>query len=126
MNNKSKIEISVELDETHLRDQLKSLKAKGEVEALTISFVNSYINNSNEVAAAKIAAEIFTDIPISISSEVIPEMQEYERAETTVLNSYVRPQVSSYVNNLQANLEKSLGSDVQLSILRSDGGLASS
>ena len=53
-------------------------------------------------------------------------MQEYERAETTVLNSYVRPQVSSYVNNLQANLEKSLGSDVQLSILRSDGGLASS
>ena len=119
-------EISVELDETHLRDQLKSLKAKGEVEALTISFVNSYINNSNEVAAAKIAAEIFTDIPISISSEVIPEMQEYERAETTVLNSYVRPQVSSYVNNLQANLEKSLGSDVQLSILRSDGGLASS
>ena len=45
-------------------------------------------------------------------------MQEYERAETTVLNSYVRPQVSSYVNNLQSNLEKSLGSDVQLSILR--------
>jgi N-methylhydantoinase A len=119
-------EISVELDEGHLREQLSSLKAKGEVEALTISFVNSYINNLNEVAAAKIAAEIFTDIPISISSEVIPEMQEYERAETTVLNSYVRPQVSNYVNNLQANLEKSLGGDVQLSILRSDGGLASS
>ena len=119
-------EIFIELDESHLREQLSNLKAKGEVEALTISFVNSYINNTNEVKAAKIAAEIFTDIPISISSEVIPEMQEYERAETTVLNSYVRPQVSSYVNNLQANLEKSLGSDVQLSILRSDGGLASS
>ena len=56
----------------------------------------------------KLQLKIFTDIPISISSEVIPEMQEYERAETTVLNSYVRPQVSSYVNNLQANLEKSL------------------
>lgn len=119
-------EISIELDEDHLKEQLNSLKSKGEVEALTISFVNSYINNENEIKAAKIAAEIFTDIPISISSEVIPEMQEYERAETTVLNSYVRPQVSSYVNNLQANLEKSLGSDVQLSILRSDGGLASS
>jgi N-methylhydantoinase A len=119
-------EISIELDEDHLKEQLNSLKSKGEVEALTISFVNSYINNENEIQAAKIAAEIFTDIPISISSEVIPEMQEYERAETTVLNSYVRPQVSSYVNNLQANLEKSLGSDVQLSILRSDGGLASS
>ena len=119
-------DISIELDETHLIEQLNQLKSKGEVEALTISFVNSYINNENEIKAAKIAAKIFTDIPISISSEVIPEMQEYERAETTVLNSYVRPQVSSYVNNLQANLEKSLGSDVQLSILRSDGGLASS
>ena len=119
-------DISIELDETHLIEQLNQLKSKGEVEALTISFVNSYINDENEIKAAKIAAKIFTDIPISISSEVIPEMQEYERAETTVLNSYVRPQVSSYVNNLQANLEKSLGSDVQLSILRSDGGLASS
>ena len=119
-------DISTELDETHLIEQLNQLKSKGEVEALTISFVNSYINDENEIKAAKIAAKIFTDIPISISSEVIPEMQEYERAETTVLNSYVRPQVSSYVNNLQANLEKSLGSDVQLSILRSDGGLASS
>ena len=119
-------DISVELDENHLKEQLNYLKSKGEVEALTISFVNSYINNENEIKAAKIAAEIFTDVPISISSEVIPEMQEYERAETTVLNSYVRPQVSSYVNNLQANLEKSLGNDVQLSILRSDGGLASS
>jgi N-methylhydantoinase A len=119
-------DISIELDESHLKEQLQHLKSKGEVEALTISFVNSYINDENEIKAAKIAAEIFTDIPISISSEVIPEMQEYERAETTVLNSYVRPQVSNYVNNLQANLEKSLGSDVQLSILRSDGGLASS
>ena len=119
-------DISIELNESHLIEQLNQLKSKGEVEALTISFVNSYINDENEIKAAKIAAKIFTDIPISISSEVIPEMQEYERAETTVLNSYVRPQVSSYVNNLQANLEKSLGSDVQLSILRSDGGLASS
>ena len=119
-------EISIPLDEAHLKEQLAQLKKRGQVEALTISFVNSYINNANEVLAAKIAAEIFTDVPISISSEVIPEMQEYERAETTVLNSYVRPQVSSYVNNLQSNLERSLGSDVQLSILRSDGGLASS
>ena len=119
-------DISIKLDEKHLKGQLNNLKNKGEVEALTISFVNSYINDENEIKAAKIASEIFTDIPISNSSEVIPEMQEYERAETTVLNSYVRPQVSSYVNNLQANLEKSLGNDVQLSILRSDGGLASS
>ena len=68
---------------------------------------------------------MFPDIPISISSDVVPEMQEYERTETTVLNSYVRPQVSQYVTNLKSSLEERLGDDVHLSILRSDGGLAS-
>ena len=53
-------------------------------------------------------------------------MQEYERTETTVVNSYVRPEVARYVNNLQGALNERLGNDTQLSILRSDGGLASS
>jgi N-methylhydantoinase A len=119
-------EISLALNEDQLKQELNALKAKDLVEALTISFVNSYVNNAHELKAAEIAKEIFTDIPISISSEVIPEMQEYERAETTVLNSYVRPQVSKYVDNLQSSLEKNLNEDVQLFILRSDGGLASS
>ncbi|MCK5326013.1 MAG: hydantoinase/oxoprolinase family protein, partial [Woeseiaceae bacterium] len=54
-----------------------------------------------------------------------PEMQEYERTETTVVNSYVRPQVSKYVQNLQSSLEERMGDDVKLAILRSDGGLMS-
>jgi N-methylhydantoinase A len=52
-------------------------------------------------------------------------MQEYERTETTVVNSYVRPEVSRYVSNLQTALGERMGGDTQLSILRSDGGLAS-
>ena len=52
-------------------------------------------------------------------------MQEYERTETTVVNSYVRPQVSKYVSNMQSSLEDLMGDDVKLAILRSDGGLAS-
>jgi len=72
-----------------------------------------------------VVQKIFGDVPISISSTVVPEMQEYERAETTVVNSYVRPQVSKYVGNLQTSLEERLGDDVNLAILRSDGGLAS-
>ena len=55
------------------------------------------------------------------SSDVVPEMQEYERTETTVVNSYVRPEVARYVNNLQSALAERLGDDAQLSILRSDG-----
>ena len=113
------------LDEDALRVDLESLKAKGEIEALTICFVNAYLNGAHEERAAEIAREIFGDLPISISSEVVPEMQEYERTETTVVNSYVRPEVSRYVANLQNSLQERLGDDTQLSILRSDGGLAS-
>jgi N-methylhydantoinase A len=113
------------LDEGQLRNDLKTLHATGEVEALTICFINAYINGAHERRAKEIAAEIFTETPISISSDVVPEMQEYERTETTVVNSYVRPEVASYVSNLQAALDEKMGSDTQLSILRSDGGLAS-
>ena len=114
-----------ELDEDKLRQDLQALCDKGEVESLTICFFNAYLNGENEQKGAAIAREIFTDIPISISSDVIPEMQEYERTETTVVNAYIRPEVSKYITNLQAALTQRMGNDVTLSILRSDGGLAS-
>ncbi|MFQ5609830.1 MAG: hydantoinase/oxoprolinase N-terminal domain-containing protein, partial [Woeseiaceae bacterium] len=114
-----------ELDEDALRTDLAALQATGAVEALTICFVNAYMNGANEIKAAAIAREIFGDTAISVSSEVVPEMQEYERTETTVMNSYVRPELSKYLNNLLGALKQRMGDDVLLSILRSDGGLAS-
>jgi len=113
------------LDVETLRRDAKALADTGEVEALTICLLNSYVNGKHEEQVRDVAQEFFGDIPISISSAVVPEMQEYERAETTVVNSYVRPQVSKYVKNLQTSLEDRLGDDVNLAILRSDGGLAS-
>lgn len=114
-----------ELDEAKLRKDLQTLKDTGEVEALTICFVNAYINDENERKAAAIAREIFAGTPVSVSSEVVPEMQEYERTETTVMNSYVRPEMQLYIDNLQNALNKRMGEDTLLSLLRSDGGLAS-
>jgi N-methylhydantoinase A len=108
-----------------LRKDLQALKDKGEVEALTICFINAYLNGQHEREARELAQSIFGDVPVSISSDVVPEMQEYERTETTVVNSYVRPEVSRYVNNLSRSLKERLGDEVHLSILRSDGGLAS-
>lgn len=113
------------LDGAALRKDLKRLADTGEVEALTICLLNSYVNGLHEAEVKTIAEEFFANVPISISSDVVPEMQEYERTETTVVNSYVRPQVSKYVANLKTSLEERLGSDVNLAILRSDGGLAS-
>ena len=113
------------LDEDRLREDLKALHARGGIQALTICFINAYINGEHERRARDIASEIFGATPVSISSEVVPEMQEYERTETTVVNSYVRPEVATYVRNLQAALEERMGGNTQLAILRSDGGLAS-
>jgi N-methylhydantoinase A len=121
----AKGEIIRELDAEALRKDLQTLHATGEVEALTICFVNAYINGENEQKAAVIAREVFGDTPISISSEVVPEMQEYERTETTVMNSYVRPEMQTYIDNLLNALNERMGDEVQLSLLRSDGGLAS-
>ena len=118
-------QIVTALDEAALRRDLQALRARGEVESLTICFINAYINDENERRAEAIANEVFSDIPVSISSRVVPEMQEYERAETTVVNAYVRPEVSKYITNLQTALAERMGSNVVLSILRSDGGLAS-
>ena len=72
-------EVVRELDEYKLRENLIRLHDRGEVVALTICFVNAYINGVHERRAREIAAEIFIDTPISISSDVVPEMQEYER-----------------------------------------------
>jgi N-methylhydantoinase A len=115
-----------ELDEAALRRDLQTLKDTGQVQALTICFINAYVNGTHEMQARDVAREVFGDVPISISADVVPEMQEYERTETTVVNSYVRPEVSKYITNLQASLERTMGENLQLSILRSDGGLASS
>ncbi|OYQ31658.1 5-oxoprolinase [Niveispirillum lacus] len=111
------------LDEAALRVALEKLKGEG-IEALTIAFINAYRNDAHEVRAGQIAREVFPDLPVSLSSEVLPEMQEYERALTTVANSYVRPRVANYVRNLKAELNKA-GMNGQMNLLRSDAGLMS-
>ncbi|MGE0581642.1 MAG: hydantoinase/oxoprolinase family protein [Steroidobacteraceae bacterium] len=119
----AKGEIVHALDEGQLRTSLRELKSK-QIEALTVSLINSFANDTHEKRIRDIAAEELPGIPVSLSSEVVPEMQEYERTVTTVANSYVRPRVQKYVRNLKSKLSIK-GEDVKLHILRSDGGLAS-
>ncbi|OED35165.1 5-oxoprolinase [Chromatiales bacterium (ex Bugula neritina AB1)] len=120
----AKGEILTPLDESSIRRELTNLLGRG-IEALTIALFNSYANDEHERRIASIAREIAPHIPVSTSASIMPEMYEYERTETTVVNSYVRPVVSSYVSNLQSELKSRMGNDVLLQILRSDGGLSS-
>ncbi|MED5408146.1 MAG: hydantoinase/oxoprolinase family protein [Pseudomonadota bacterium] len=119
----AKGEIVRPLDEDALAEALKALSGAG-IEALTVSLMNAYANGVHEQRVRQIAEIVFPGIPISISSEVVPEMYEYERTETTVVNSYIRPVVSNYIENLESELNRRM-SGMQLHILRSDGGLAS-
>ena len=112
------------LDEDAVRAALKKLKAQG-IEALTVSLMNAYVDGSHEARIGEIAAEELSGIPVSLSHEVLPEMQEYERTLSTVANAAVRPVVSKYVSNLRTRLEDE-GLKGRLSLLRSDGGLMSS
>ncbi|MBP7615996.1 MAG: hypothetical protein KA756_10100, partial [Steroidobacteraceae bacterium] len=100
------------LDEEQLRVSLRELKSKN-IEALTVSLINSFANDTHEKRIRDIAGEELPDIPVSLSSEVVPEMQEYERTVTTVANSYVRPRVAKYVRSLKSKLSIR-GEDVKL------------
>jgi len=111
------------LNEPDLAEKLHVLRGKG-VEALTISLVNAFANGAHERQVRDLAERIMPGVSVSISSEVIPEMYEYERTETTVVNSYIRPVVSRYIDSLHSQLTRKLGG-VQLHVLRSDGGLSS-
>jgi N-methylhydantoinase A len=119
----AKGEIVEPLNERKLRDDLERLKAAG-IEALTVSLFNAYANGRHEERVRRIAEEVMPEVPVSISSEVVPEMYEYERTETTVVNSYIRPVVSRYIESLHRELNNRM-KGVQLHVLRSDGGLAS-
>ena len=111
------------IDENDVRTQLTLLKAQG-VEAVTVSLINAYASGAHEARVGEIAAEVMPGIPVSLSHEVLPEMQEYERTLTTVANAAVRPVVGKYVSNLRTKLAAA-GMAGKLSLLRSDGGLMS-
>ena len=111
------------LDEAEARAALTQLRDQG-VEAITVSFINAYVNGAHEKRVGALAREIMRGVPVSLSHEVLPEMQEYERTLTTVANAAVRPVVSKYISNLRDKLAAK-GMNGKLSLLRSDGGLMS-
>ena len=94
------------------------------VEALAICFLFSFLNPEHEERAARILAARLPGVPISLSSRVCPEIREYERSSTTVMNAYLAPVISAYLDSLQRRVEKLLG-PVRLSVIQANGGSTS-
>ncbi len=101
----------------------RALLSKG-AEALAIVFINAYANPANERAAAVAARAVWPNEHVSASSEILPEIREFERASTTALNAYLQPVVGSYLGKLsQALAREDFGG--QFHIVQSNGGVMS-
>ena len=85
-------------------DTLFNKISKEKFESIGIGFLHSYANPKNEIILRELLSKKFPDIKISISSEVCPEIREYERFTTTVINSYIKPLISRYLDNLKKSL----------------------
>lgn len=93
------------------------------VESVAIGFLHSYANGLHEETVAEMVAEALPNVALSISSEVCPEIREYERFSTTCTNAYVLPLMAEYLSDLSARLRQ-VGCTCPFMVMTSSGGLA--
>ena len=111
----------VPVDEQQAEEIIRDLVESG-VESLTVGLINSYVNPAHEEQIGAIVERLYPGFPVTLSAHVLPEFREYERTLTACMNSYVRPQVATYVGQLQSELQR-IGAKAEVNILRSDAGL---
>ena len=111
------------LDENVARQAVQGLIDAG-VESITVSLLHSYANPDHERRLRSIIEEVDAEIPISLSSDILPEFREYERTLVTVMNAYVGPSMRSYLTSFEDKL-KAIQISPHVNIVRSDGGLMS-
>ena len=109
------------LDESALPHIATVIQA-AEIESVAVCFLHSYLNAQHEQKAGEILRAHAPEIAISLSSEVAPEIREYFRASTTVINAALRPIVSRYLANIEARL-RAQGIASELLVMQSSGGL---
>ena len=111
------------LDPDELRAAAQRLIVEG-IEAIAICFLHAYCNPAHEQQAAAIIRAAFPDIAVSISSDVVAELWEYQRCNTTCANAYVQPLMGRYIAKLERELH-ARGFRGDLRFMHSAGGLLS-
>lgn len=115
--------IHLELDAEGLREQVTALLGE-QVDSLAVTFINAYVNPSHERKAREIIAEAAPGIPVSLSTDLWPEIREYERTMINVLNAYVGPLTRAYLDTLVGQLHQ-LGIHCPMMITSLNGGVMS-
>lgn len=114
--------ITIPLEDRSLDEAIAAIRRCGAT-SVAVCFLHSYLNPAHELAAVERLARELPDISISRSSDVLPQIKEYERVSTTIVNAYVRPLVRHYLANLEQRLEVA-GFRGTLFIVLSHGGMA--
>ena len=110
------------LDEAQLLRAVSFMLGHG-VESVAICFLFSFANPANERAAKRVLELHHPCLPVSISSEILPQWREFERTSTTVADAYIRPVMGRYINRLVERLQNN-GFTRDVLIMRSNGGVA--
>lgn len=110
------------LDEAAARRAIARVVAEG-VEALAVCLLHAYVNPVHERRLVELVGELAPQLAVSASSDVVPEIREYERTSTTTANVYVAPLMARYLENLETRLAE-LGMRAQLYVMQSSGGIA--
>jgi N-methylhydantoinase A len=118
---KAKGEVERPLSEADAARAIEKLLDDG-VQVIAVCLILSYHNPTHEQLVKRVAGRMAPDVTLCISSEVLPEIKEYERTSTTVINAYVRPIVERYLATLTADLAR-IGVDAPLLLMQSNGGL---
>ena len=114
-------EVEVPLDREALMREVDDLVANG-VASIAVVFLHAYANPVHEHAALKTIAARYPELLLTASSDVAPEIREYERASTTVANAYVKPLARSYLDRLASEI-RGLGIEGSVFLMLSNGGL---
>jgi N-methylhydantoinase A len=117
-------EAVVALDRDGVRAAVRQLRDAG-VRSMAICFLWSFVNPEHELAAAEIIREEWPDVFVTTSSEVAPVIGEYERTATTIVNSYLGPVISRYVELLESRL-RDAGFTGDFTVMDSAGGVMDS
>jgi len=115
--------VLVDIDRAEVETVVDKIAEAG-FESVAVGFIHSYLNPAHEELVRDVLAEKLPDVAVSISSEVSPQMREYERFNTVVANAYIKPLMASYLGRLEDRL-KAEGVACRIFLMHSGGGIIS-
>ena len=114
--------VSKPLDDDDVRTVIGALKREG-IEAVAVSLIHAYVNDTHEKRIAAILADELPDVATTLSSDLVPEIREYDRTSTTLVNVYVKGIAERYLSRLRRRLTEESGIGGSLFVMQSNGGV---